>query len=202
MAAPFFPFPGGANQGFGYDNTPPYPHLPPGIPTFGPFWRPNPIEIERPKHGWRADGQRVHNHRPRWAFVWPTDGKNSSSWGRLKDIATGKGPDIHVASNRERGWGWDNPKKTDWANWRRLDPSGALDDQPMRRNTFMGEWLGAGRSPAKAYDFRRRRYAVPSCRTWTDARWMGDGVNNETRIPQAFRCVHGSWYQANGNMNF
>ena len=45
-------------------------------------------------------------------WVWPRDKGNGGRWSRLKDVCSGKGPDIFVTSQRSRG-----PYRIEWSNW-------------------------------------------------------------------------------------
>lgn len=117
--------------------------------------------------------------RGRPQFVWPRDGKNGSTWGRWKDIFTGKGPDIFVTARGQR------PTRARWANRPTMDPF--VPDDNVGAMPFIHR-----RDP---YDFRRRRYRRDDKWTWIDARWDRNRLNRERNYPTAYRCRHGDWYQ-------
>lgn len=119
--------------------------------------------------------------RRRPQFVWPRDGRNSSTWGRWKDVVSGKGPDIFVARGGQR------PNRNSWARRPWLDPLLPDDTLPAM------PWADSTRP----YDFRRRRYKHDDRWTWWDARWERNRLGKERNYPTAYRCRHGDWYQMN-----
>jgi hypothetical protein len=151
-------------QGFDYKNAgrwtgPSY--TPEGLRDPGEYW------VNAPK----PPGTRK-------VFVWPSDGKRKSTWGRCKDILQNKGPDIFVATQGQR------PIRDRWKN----------NDQDWYINDdFIGPMPWARRTPDKPYDFRTRKYRRPKKHTWSDAVWPAWDADNQ-EFPKSYRCRHGDWH--------
>ena len=103
-------------------------------------------------------------------WVWPRDKGNVGRWSRLKDVCSGKGPDIFVTSQRSRG-----PYRTEWSNCssQALRNGGCysasmLDNLGYRcgNHDQLDAPVWARRSPEQAYDFKSRRYCKPLYEHW------------------------------------
>ncbi|KAK3078070.1 hypothetical protein LTS18_008521 [Coniosporium uncinatum] len=170
----------------------------PGIPGIRPAFQIHgpPIDVDPIHGGWQRGGVRLPGHKPKWAMVWPRDGKNGSYMGRWKDIITGKGPDMYVGSHRGRGYGWDKPSRGQWSKWANNPAYPGIPLEAWERNTRTTSMPWAQRSSERPYDFLRREYAKPKPYTWTDARWP-DEPNGQYKQPAAYRCGHGDWFGIN-----
>lgn len=155
-------------------------------PVNGP-WEPPWVE-HRKGEGWVQAGRAV-NVKPRYAWVWPKDGKRQDWWGRWKDIVTGRGPDMHVSisgDSRDRQKDW--PSRARWSGWKDLadpteDKGGSMPTIPWTK-----------RGVDEKYDFRKRRYVRPDKKSWTDAKWQRPPNNHFTR-PRAFRDIEGQYWE-------
>ncbi|PSN66979.1 hypothetical protein BS50DRAFT_379721 [Corynespora cassiicola Philippines] len=160
-------------------------HIPMFHPVDIPFRR-SPAEYI-PGLGWYQDGRRRRNVKPHYAFVWPKDGKNGSTWGRLKDIMTGKGPDIHLAISPDKeDLVYHRPRRARWARHTNLEP---IIDHALRPRKGIRE-----KRAGRVYDFRTRRYVHPYPGMWTDAIWQRE-PNGHFEYPEAFRRWDGQWWQ-------
>lgn len=151
-------------------------------------WKPRPAEYV-PGHGWYQNGQKLHNIKPHYHFIWPKDGKRGGTLGRWRDILENKGPDIHVTISADKNDHMVNrQRKSRWANWIHLDdrgPDGSLRQKPC--------WVRPFRHPGKSYDFRTRTYRTPTPTTWTDGLWRPGADDYD--LPHAIRRVDGQWFQ-------
>ena len=109
---------------------------------------------------WAAGQQPSPMARRNYQLVWPRDkGKTNrppSSWRRLKDVFTGKGPGIWITPQGSLG-----PHKPVWTNWHEYDNLGYANDMDE-----IGKPLGA-----KKYDFRTRKYKEPEAGDWSGVKW-------------------------------
>lgn len=150
--------------------------------------------------GWFQDGRRLRHVKAKKAFVWPKDGKNGSKWGRMKDIFNNKGPDIYVAFGARKGDCVEN--RPTRAQWTRHTQFAQFQDAPQSLNPAKHAFwthnssLG-GRMSGLKYDFRRREYALPSVRMWTDAYWQAEPYKNrkQNMYPEHWRDFSGRWWQ-------
>ena len=122
--------------------------------------------------------RRRRQHR-KYCFVWPKDGRNGDRWGRMKDIATGRGPDMFVVSSPDVNSRLGMPNRGQWTQWNEKYPWAPRDFPPRA-----APW--AQRNPYGRYDFRRRRYGIPDQMTWTNAHWPRSSSSN-FRFPLAFQ---------------
>lgn len=135
----------------------------------------------------------VQPRRGRCAFIWPKDGKRTSTAGRWADILTGRGPDIHVAKHRGyldgHNLGWDAPRRSQWSRWANLDPF-------LMRNATREPMPWARRGDTTKYDFRTRRWGRCHDGMWSDVVWPA-GARTRDQTPVAFNAVDGlSWQPA------
>ncbi|KAI4211636.1 MAG: hypothetical protein LQ351_005539 [Letrouitia transgressa] len=109
-------------------------------------------------------------------IVWPQD-KNQRgprTWNRLKDILTGKGPDMWIARQGDIG-----PTRPLWSHWGRGPGNhhygnlGYYDD----RHRMGPGWRFGRRPQEKKYNFHTRRYEYddPDCQRVCDIKWDRDG---------------------------
>jgi hypothetical protein len=170
------------------------------VPFFYPVPLPHrsrPAEYNPGLGGWYQDGRRVQNVKPSRVFIWPKDGRNGSSWGRIKDILQNKGPDIHIAISASKNDHMHNrQRRPRWSGHTRLDsrgPDSSISSAcaPWTRNAGLG-----GRTPGLSYDFRTRRYIRPDPDMWTDAKWQAE-PNAQHVYPEAVRDDCGVWWQDN-----
>jgi hypothetical protein len=154
------------------------------------FWAPFPQGNAHERYNDPNAPVSAYHRKRKYSWVWPRDGRESSSFGRLKDILRGKGPDIFVAKHNAQ------PIRPSWTNRPALNPFLPSDTtQPM-------PW--ARRKPHQQYDFRTRKYWRGDQYTWWDARWNHNKVDRERNYPRAYRCRHGDWYTQHpmGGMGF
>ncbi|KAF2733091.1 hypothetical protein EJ04DRAFT_295073 [Polyplosphaeria fusca] len=174
-----------------------YPKISGFLPT-SHAWRPRPAEFER-GFGWYQDGYKRRVKKPYYHFIWPKDGRNGSKWGRLKDIMTGKGPDIHVTIGAGKNDHMFHRQRRDtWAGHMNLDDRGpdcSLSAAP---------WTRKSRDYAAntAYDYKTRKYRRRYDGMWTDAYWPeGNAKLDGYKYPYGFRDVDGNrwqWYSYAG----
>jgi hypothetical protein len=132
------------------------------------------------------DAHRPAKLRMRRAFIWPSDGKRKSTWGRWKDLGSGKGPDIYVAPLSQR------PTRNHWKNRMQdinLNEQGEIEAREDARRAM--PW--ARRDPDEPYDFRTREFRKDKPGVWAEAVWPrydADQFDN----PLSYRCRHGDWY--------
>ena len=129
--------------------------------------------------GW-TDHQNFKRYpvKPNHAFIWPRD-QGQGSWRRWKDLATGKGPDMFIASNPNRPPGAsDGPTRRRWtgfpeaeSNWR---------NKMLDANNHHGSTPWASqRNDRPYYDFAARRYRRrPHDGMWTDVKRYPGAPNN------------------------
>ncbi|KAL8912735.1 MAG: hypothetical protein Q9171_002274 [Xanthocarpia ochracea] len=108
-------------------------------------------------------------------FVWPRDKKQKGAhtWDRLRDVLSGKGPDMWAGKQ-----GDDGPNRNAWTHWG-YGPNGLLFDNLGYHDQRDGGVLngpnhfpGLGRRPLnQKYDFRTRRYKIPRPGDWSDVKW-------------------------------
>ena len=138
-------------------------------------------------YGWRRGPHRLRNVKPRYAFVWPNDKPGRGSWGRFKDIMSGKGPDIHIgisADGRDRFHG--GPVRSRWSRWPEYR-------RPWERDNALRPAPWARRKPYEKYNFRTRKYESVNPAMWSDARWPDDRRQQKIFGPYAVRDVAGVW---------
>lgn len=151
------------------------------------------------QRAWYQDGRRLRPVKTSKAFIWPKDGKNGSSWGRLKDIFRNDGPDIYVTFGaRPTDCVLNRPPRSQWAGHPQLDDRGmtcSFNSQKFAPWTKTG-MLG-GREHGLSYDFRTRKHSKPNRWMWTDAIWQQEPYTNRkwNSYPEALRTVNGLWYQ-------
>ncbi|KAF2133274.1 hypothetical protein P153DRAFT_363488 [Dothidotthia symphoricarpi CBS 119687] len=156
--------------------------------------RHRPAEYSPDLRAWVQDGRRVANVKPAYAFIWPKDGKRGSTLGRMKDILSGTGPDIHLSiSADKRDHMYNRQRRPRWSNWTNLDDSGPDHSISSKRAPWTQMGILGGRTPGMSYDFRTRKYAMPDRYTWTDAVWQRDA--DKYTYPEAVRTLRGKWYQ-------
>ena len=171
--------------------------------VFGPTdfaHRPRPAQFVRSPfaRGWFQDGRQLRHVKASKAFIWPKDGKNGTTWGRMKDVLTGKGPDIFLAFGANKGdCVFNRPTRAQWSGHVNLDDTdldGGFNHRKFAPWTTKGA-LG-GRMPGLGYDFRTRRYRPEYRNMWTDAVWQADKKENKRNpYPEALRDRHGRWWQ-------
>ncbi|KAF1947913.1 hypothetical protein EJ02DRAFT_332466 [Clathrospora elynae] len=183
----------------------PTPKLPPpGFPMFVDAedgWRHRTAEYVREPgmRGWYQDGRKLRHIKASKAFVWPKDGKNGSSWGRMKDVFQNKGPDIYVAFGaRKTDCVSNRPPRSQWAGHPNLDDRGmtfGFNSQKFAPWTKTG--LLGGRTYGMSYDFRTRKHSSANPYMWTDAIWQQEPYKNRkwNSYPEAVRLLDGSWHQ-------
>ena len=140
-----------------------------GYPRYNPeqYRDPHQYNHRGPIPRWRPDQQKPWRPgQPKGAFIWPRDkgitNSPSHSWRRLKDVLTGKGPGIWIGDRRKFG-----PHRPTWSNWPMYDNLGYQET----RNE-VDEVAGFYGGPeTKRYDFRTRKYQIPTRYTWSDAKW-------------------------------
>lgn len=123
--------------------------------------------------------------RKRHGWIWPNDGQRQGTLGGIKDVLTGKGPDMHIGRLDKP---WQLPRSR-WSRWPDLDPERFWTDYalPPARH--------ADRKNQR-YNFRKRKYEddPPKCFNdlrWSDVRWYGDC---KEAIPLEFRDGAGRWH--------
>jgi hypothetical protein len=147
------------------------------------------LDFALPAMWWQNDVPvNVPRHKKHYHWIWPKDGKNGSKWGRIKDIASGKGPDIHVTISANRmDYMHNRQRRSRWANWMELNdqgPDGMLN-KSMR-------WVGDQRDPNRRYDYWRRQYGQPNFNTTTDAYYQGPF---RKQWPNIIRDMNGDIWQ-------
>lgn len=171
------------------------------VPTDYPH-RPRPAQFARGlgvSPGWYQDGRKLRNvKKSAKAFIWPKDGRNGSTWGRVKDILTGNGPDVFVAfgANKSDCVG-NRPSRAQWSGHVNLDDTGlAKGFNHEKFAPWTVKWPGA-RPPGMCYDFHTRKYGPERTRMWTDAIWQKEPHKNRklNPYPEAFRDIDGLWHQ-------
>ena len=70
-------------------------------------------------------------------IVWPRD-KNRGTWGRIKDLMTGKGPDMYYSRSDQFA-----PTKATWSNWTEpwYDSLGYRDEHDMVSDSISPSWI-------------------------------------------------------------
>jgi hypothetical protein len=132
------------------------------------------------------DGHLRPNQKSRRAFVWPSDGKRKSTWGRWKDIAMGTGPDIFVAPRSQR------PTRNHWKNRMQdinINEQGEIEAQEDASRAM--PW--AKRHKDKPYDFKTRTFRRDRPGVWAEAVWPRHEADQYDQ-PLSYRCRHGDWY--------
>jgi hypothetical protein len=167
------------------------PPLKPTFPMFMPIDHPlrrQPAEFIQGQ-GWKQGPHRRRKVKPFKHFIWPKDGRNGSTWGRMKDILQSKGPDIHVAfSADKRDYMSNRPSRARWSRHSNLDDRDR--DSALK---YELPWVGR-RGTDKCYDFRTRTFVSPYKNMWTDALWSEE-PNNDYAYPYATRDYRGEWSQ-------
>ena len=151
------------------------------------------------KRGRYQDGRRLRHVKASKAFIWPKDGKNDSTWGRMKDVLHNKGPDIFVAFGaRPTDCVSNRPSRAQWSKHVNLDDTGVARGfnagkfAPWVEKGYLG-----GREEGESYDFRTRKHSTPNLAMWTDAIWPQEKskINKRDMWPEAFRTMSGNWWQ-------
>lgn len=131
----------------------------------------------------------------KWKLVWPRDQNprhgNWGPWDRIKDLATGKGPDIWIEELHRNG-----PHHPSWTGWKTEGPQHPADPRPrwgnlgidFRDDEHVSLIKSARREDGKRYDHLTRSYRMPQPYTWSDVVW--DDV--ESDIPLYTRDGYGS----------
>lgn len=122
------------------------------------------------------------NQDKKWKIVWPRDqNPRHGRWGyrdRIKDLATGKGPDIWIEGLHSNG-----PHHPLWTGWKTAGYQHPADTRARWTNLGFEfrqdlEWLSpikaARREDGKKYDHRTRRYRTPQPGRWSDVVWSVD----------------------------
>jgi hypothetical protein len=131
------------------------------------------------------DRHKKHKHRR--AFIWPSDGKRKSTWGRWKDIMEGRGPDIFVGPLGTR------PTRNHWKNrFQDVNPNEQGFEESPRDASRSMPWAKRNVADHKAYDFRTRKYCRDNPYTWAEAVWPRRGADQHD-FPLSYRCTHGDW---------
>ncbi|KAL8715099.1 MAG: hypothetical protein Q9220_001056 [cf. Caloplaca sp. 1 TL-2023] len=132
-------------------------------------------------------------------MVWPRDKKQKGAhtWGRFKDVLTGRGPDMYVNKQGETG-----PHRTMWSGWgygddKLEDNMGYADNRrgwPLEAWPPSGprQWRHGYRPPGKVYDFNKRKYTMPHDQIWSDVKWDRKG-----RVPLFLRNRYGQPHYSN-----
>lgn len=151
------------------------------------------------QRGWYQDGRKLRHVKTSKAFIWPKDGRNGSSWGRVKDIFQNKGPDMFVAFGaRPTDCVSNRPPRSQWADHSHLDDRGmkySFNSEkfaPWTKSNILG-----GREHGLSYNFRTRKHSRPNRWMWTDAIWQQEPYKNKKAngYPEALRTMSGLWYQ-------
>jgi len=169
-------------------------HIPEFFPAIMPH-RSNVKEYSQDHRAWIQDGKKFRGIKAQKAFVWPKDGRNGSKWGRMKDILTDIGPDIHITMSADKmDYMKNRQSRSRWAGWTCLDDR----DRDVAMSSRYAPWIHnaalGGRKPGLSYDFRTRKYGKHNKFTWTDVKWQPE-PNGKHVYPEAFRSVTGDWYQ-------
>ena len=148
-------------------------NLPPELSDFyPPDYIPSDFDIPNSR-------RRRHQNNRKYCFVWPKDGKNGTTLGRMRDIATGRGPDIFVVSSPDVNSRYGMPTRGQWTQWNEKYPWAPRFFPPRS-----APW--AQRNPHHRYDYRRRKYCIPDQMAWTNAFWPKTSRSNP-RYPLAFQ---------------
>lgn len=114
-----------------------------------------------------------------WKFVWPRDQNPRHGrwgrWDRIKDLATGHGPDIWIEELHRNG-----PHHPVWTGWKTPGYQNLDDLRPRWTNVGFDfrqdyEWISpikaARREDGKRYNHRTRRYRTSRPGMWSDVVW-------------------------------
>jgi hypothetical protein len=166
-----------------------------GAHTFTQVPYPNrqrPAEYLGPGRGWWQGGQHRRVRKPHYAFIWPKDGRNGSNFGRMKDILSGKGPDMFVSVSVDKeDYMFNRPRRSRWAK------QTELDDRDWTPNPKNPPWVREARE-GKKYDFATRTYRYPDWKMFSDAYWYNTS-SKKFPWPRAWRDMDGGWIQHNPN---
>jgi hypothetical protein len=169
------------------------------VPAVGGFKHKTARYNRNPGHrGWYQDGRRLRHVKTSKAFIWPKDGKNGSSWGRVKDIFSNSGPDMYVAFGaRPTDCVSSCPPRSQWAGYPHLDESGTHSFNSQKSAPWTKSSMLGGRQYGLSYDFRTRKHSKPNQSTWTDAIWQQEPYKNRklNSYPEAVRMLDGLWFQ-------
>lgn len=129
-----------------------------------------------------------HGPNRRLGLIWPRDPLpgNPAKWPRgkrLKDVLTGKGPDVFfgdIDSHMLR------PRMSRWSRW--WDVHGQPDDQD---HLTLPSFPGADRGN-KRYDFRTRKYKMPDNWTWSKVTYPNINEQN-WRLPHNWQVPLFFW---------
>jgi hypothetical protein len=176
------------------------PHYPRYFQETGLEHRHNPAKWCHATRKWTQDGRVLRNVKASKAFVWPKDGRNDSTWGRLKDIFQNKGPDMYLTTNAEKHDVMHNrPSRAEWTGWHQRDDEVWDSSSPFnskKHAPWTSKGVLGGRMQGLPYDFRTRQYGAPHRRTWTNAVWQPEPrLNKYNPNPEALRDITGRWFQ-------
>jgi len=131
------------------------------------------------------------NREKKWKIVWPRDQNPRDgpwgNWDRIKDLTTGKGPDIWIEEMCGNG-----PHHPLWTGWKTAGYQHPADTRARWTNLRCDfrqdfEWLSpikaARREDGKKYDHRTRRYRTPQPGMWSDVVWS----DTKGDVPWYFR---------------
>jgi hypothetical protein len=123
--------------------------------------------------------------KKRYCWIWPNDGKRQGTLGCVKDVVTGKGPDMHIGL-LDRTW---HLSRSRWSRWPEYDSERFWTDDALPPASHADR-------KNKRYDFRKRKYedrpsAFFNDVRWSDVRWCAD---RKEPCPLEFRDAAGRWY--------
>lgn len=174
--------------------TQPYPPM--FVPVDGPWRHKTAKYAQGPgiERGWYQDDRKLRHVKASKAFIWPKDGKNGTTWGRIKDVLQNKGPDIYVAFGARKGDCVSNrPTRAQWAQqtFELADRGETYGFNSKKYSPF------GGRTSGLSYDFRTRKYRPPYGAMWTDAVWQQESYKNRkwNPYPEAVQFLDGQWWQ-------
>jgi len=124
-------------------------------------------------------------------WIWPRDGRPGQSWKHnrwtsLRDVLTGKGPDIYVGRLDKDPH---RPSKDRWSNWGHV-----FDTIPPDEVFNQVHPLFNASRTNQVYDFRSRRYRNydgPFSGMWSD---RARCPNKYAKMPHSYRDASGTRY--------
>ncbi|KAL3462715.1 hypothetical protein BJX64DRAFT_137959 [Aspergillus heterothallicus] len=181
---------------------------------------PPPPSPESSGAGLPGNPRRARGSGSQVGYIWPKDPRpgNPERWSRgsrLKDVLTGKGPDMYVGrigvrprneltaklkraqrgSERSR---WSTERY--WSLWghehelhctaEHCDDCDRIDEQMLKDNLI----TSARRCNSERYDFRMRKYRMPDSGTWSDVIYCDERRHT---VAKEIRDCEGRWYPAN-----
>lgn len=106
--------------------------------------------------------------------VWPRDKnqKGAHTWGRFRDVLSGKGPDMWVKGKGDIG-----PTRPEWSRWDMGSKGGIWHNLGYwdTRDRQIPPWRPGMDDEQKLYNFNTRKYEVPHDNTWSDVKWDRNG---------------------------